>query len=83
MIGDATEDTVVLCHLGRYRLDAHDRELVIVSLAQGATLEIGPTLEVWGWAGADGAVDTVDGASTAGGVGRRPALEPLAGRAWQ
>jgi sulfane dehydrogenase subunit SoxC len=58
-------------------------ESVIVSPAPDQALAAGEAVEVWGWAWADGGVDTVgllfDGAPGA----IRAALEPPAGRSWQ
>jgi DMSO/TMAO reductase YedYZ molybdopterin-dependent catalytic subunit len=58
-------------------------ESVIVSPAPDQALEVGVSVEVWGWAWADGGVNaidlSVDGEPSPIGV----SLEPPAGRAWQ
>lgn len=58
-------------------------ESLIVSPAQGATVEAGRTVEVWGWAWADAAVDSVDVSVDGGRSCTQAALESRAGRAGQ
>jgi DMSO/TMAO reductase YedYZ molybdopterin-dependent catalytic subunit len=58
-------------------------ESVIVSPSPEQTLRAGETVEIWGWAWADGGVAALE-VSADGGSSFMPAtLEPPAGRAWQ
>jgi DMSO/TMAO reductase YedYZ molybdopterin-dependent catalytic subunit len=60
-------------------------ESVIVSPAPNQAVALGETVEVWGWAWADGGISTVevsvDGADAAANI--HTTVEPSSGRAWQ
>jgi len=58
-------------------------ESVIVSPAPQGTAKVGCTIEIWGWAWADGGADTVDVSVDGGSSWMPAALEPHTGRAWQ
>jgi DMSO/TMAO reductase YedYZ molybdopterin-dependent catalytic subunit len=58
-------------------------ESVIVSPGSDQALSSGATVEVWGWAWADGGVSTVDVNFDGASSWTPAALEPPAGRAWQ
>ena len=55
---------------------------VIVAPAPDATINASETIEIWGWAWADGGVSQVE-ISIDGGDWRPAQLEPATGRAWQ
>jgi DMSO/TMAO reductase YedYZ molybdopterin-dependent catalytic subunit len=58
-------------------------ESVIVSPAPDQTFVIGESVEVWGWAWADGGVDQIDLSDDCDSTWVRAAIEPSSGRAWQ
>jgi DMSO/TMAO reductase YedYZ molybdopterin-dependent catalytic subunit len=58
-------------------------ESLIVSPAPGRTVTVGETVEVWGWAWADGGVAAVDVGADGESNAMRAAVDPPAGRTWQ
>jgi DMSO/TMAO reductase YedYZ molybdopterin-dependent catalytic subunit len=58
-------------------------ESVIVSPAPDQMLPIGETIEIWGWAWADGGINTVDVGFDDTQTTKRADTEPATGRAWQ
>lgn len=58
-------------------------ESVIVSPAPDARLPGENSIDVWGWAWADGGVDAVELSFDDGGTWLKAALEPAQGRTWQ
>ncbi len=58
-------------------------ESVIVSPSPDQSLPSGRPAELWGWAWADGGVDTVEISTDGGATWSPAALEPPAGRTWQ
>jgi DMSO/TMAO reductase YedYZ molybdopterin-dependent catalytic subunit len=58
-------------------------ESVIVSPAPDQALAVGETVEVWGWAWADGGVRAVDVSTDDGSIWIPASIEPPAGRGWQ
>jgi DMSO/TMAO reductase YedYZ molybdopterin-dependent catalytic subunit len=58
-------------------------ESVIVSPAPDQTLRAGESIEIWGWAWADGGVGALEVSADGGASWISAALEPPAGRVWQ
>jgi DMSO/TMAO reductase YedYZ molybdopterin-dependent catalytic subunit len=58
-------------------------ESVIVSPAPDDTVPIGESIEIWGWAWADGGATNVDVSTDGGTTWHLAKLEPPAGRTWQ